>query len=215
MTQRAELERRVQAMSEAEVHTVLKFVQFLEEGHVRPHLADPRALMKQAKVIIDDLVEIVDLIEQPQGPPAGLLDGAVEIPRAEWRTLLDGFSHVYHDQRCRLWAKPEIGEARTLAEGTPLGQIYLDEKGSERDAVQVALNRSGSTYSDFRFIHRVASPRAIYLKECADGQEADLIVESDGTTTVLEIDVPKPIAPGLRNLAFLALLRERAVAGEA
>jgi Family of unknown function (DUF5335) len=211
MTHRSELDRCVRQMSDAEAYTVLRFVQFLEHGHVRPRLDEPRTLLAQAEVIIDDMADIVESLEQPtvelvnapRRVPA-LLEGAVEVPRAEWGTMLDGFSHVFHDLSCRLWVQPDDGEAHTLANDVPLGQVYYDAKGSERNSVQVALNRSGTVYSDFRFMHRVHEPRAIYLKPLAGGELEDLIVESAGRYTVLEVRLPDHPTPGLRGLAFLA-----------
>ena len=79
-----------------------------------------------------------------------LLDGAREVPGEKWAVTIDGFSHLFHDLNCRLWNQPIGGEPFLLAEDVPLGQVYFDEKGSERCAVQIALNRSGTVYSDFR-----------------------------------------------------------------
>lgn len=209
MTHRSELERHVANLSEAEVYTVLRFVQFLEDGHIRPRIGDPREMMKHARVMVEDLVEIVDLIEHPEvelvhAPRrhaqygSDVLIDAVEVPRTEWRVTLDGFSHIYHDLPCHLWVESESGDAFTLAYEVPLGQVYLDEKGSERDSIQVAVNRSGTTLSDFRFMHRITEPDALYLKETEDGELVDLIIESAGKLTVLEVNIPEHPAPGLR-----------------
>jgi hypothetical protein len=205
-------------MSEAEVHTVLKFVQFLEQGHVRPRVGDTRELMKQAKVIIDDLVEIVDIPEQPEvelvrAPLPLLLDGAVEVPEAEWGVTLDGFSHMFHDLDCHLWVQSDNGETYTIAREAPLGQIYFDDRGSERCAVQVALNRSGTTYGDFRFMHRIVEPRTLYIRDAAKDGLVDVIIESKGQFTVLETSIPDSPEPGIRKLAFLDLIKERQATG--
>lgn len=143
---------------------------------------------------------------------APILEGAIDVPRAQWEVTLDGFSHVFHDLSCRLWTQSRDGTRTVLAEDVPLGQVYFDDKGSERNAVQIALNRSGTVYGDFRFMHRIADPAAIYLKEVEGSELADLIVESPGTYTVLEVDIPEQASPGLRRLAFLGHLKDRQAA---
>jgi hypothetical protein len=122
---------------------------------------------------------------------------------------LDGFSHLFHDLACHLWVQTDDGDTYTLARDVPLGQIYFDAKGSERNAVQVALNRSGTVYSDFRFMHRIAEPEAIYLREAAADGLADVIVKSAGKLTLLETSLPDRPHPGIRQLAFLTRLNGR------
>jgi hypothetical protein len=193
MSNRTELGRLVEAMSEAEVQTVLTFVQFLEQGHVRPAAAaKPRAA-----------------VEQPD-----MLTGAVEVPQTEWGVILDGFSHLFHDLDCHLWVQTDGGDTYTLARNVPLGQIYFDAKGSERNAVQVALNRSGTVYSDFRFMHRIAEPEGIYLRETDDDELMDVVVKSAGKLTLLEMSIPESAQPGVRKLAFHALKNGRPPMGD-
>jgi hypothetical protein len=209
MNNRTALERHVKTLSEAEVYTVLKFVQFLEEGHVRPRLGDPSGLLKQARVIIDDIVEVLEPAGG-EGPP--VLDGLIEIPRSEWAVTLDGFSQMFHDLDCHLWVRSDGGETQTIAKEMPLGQIYLDQKGSERDAVQVALNHSGTVYSDFRFMHRIGQPQAIYIRETDRDDLVDLIVKTEGKLTFLETSIPESPEPGIRKFAFLAMIKRRLAA---
>lgn len=176
MSDHLEVDRLVDGLSEAEANAVVTFVQFFQEGQ-------PSA-------------------EAPQGRPA-ILEGAVAVPRSEWRVTLDGFTHVFFDVPCRLWGLTDQGDAYTLAQDVPLGQVYFDEKGSESDSVQVAINRSGSVYGDFRFMHRVDAPTAIYLKRPQTGEFADLIIESAGAITVLEMGRPERPAPGKRSRGFM------------
>lgn len=204
MSIRTELDHRVKTMSEAEAYTVLRFVQFLEDGHVRPRLD----LQAQPEV------ELVPLSRRP-APVVGqelaaiavagrhLLEDAREVPKSEWGVTLDGFSHLFHDLGCHLWVQPASGEAYTLAQDVPLGQVYFDAKGSEQNSVQVAVNRAGTVYSDFRYMHRIAEPHALYLREGTDGELADLIVETREGYTVLEVGLPDHPEPGLRGLSFL------------
>jgi hypothetical protein len=217
MTKRTELARLVKTLSEAEVHTVLKFVQFLEEGHIRPRVGDASELMKQARVIIDDIVEVFEPAEAapPERKGIPILEGAIAVPRSEWAVTLDGYSHMFHDLDCHLWVQEADGQARTIAREMPLGQIYLDQKGSERDGVQVALNHAGTVYDDFRFMHRIGEPEAIYVRDAAKDDMVDLIVESKGRFTVLETSIPHSPEPGLRRLAFLGLIKKRAAAAGA
>lgn len=176
MSDHLEVDRLVDGLSEAEANAVVTFVQFFQEG-------SPSA-------------------EAPQGRPA-ILEGAVAVPRSEWRVTLDGFTHVFFDVPCHLWGVTDQGDTYTLAKDVPLGQVYLDEKGSEENSVQVAINRSGSVYGDFRFMHRVDAPTAIYLKRPKAGEFADLIIESAGAITVLEMGRPARPAPGKRSRGFM------------
>ena len=160
-----------------------------------------------SKAELEPVVKSVQFLDA-----APILEGAIDVPRAQWEVTLDGFSHVFHDLSCRLWTQSSDGTRAVVAEDVPLGQVYFDNKGSEANAVQIALNRSGTVYGDFRFMHRIAEPEAIYLKEVEGGELADLIVESLGTYTVLEVDIPEQASPGLRGLAFLGHLKDRQAA---
>lgn len=221
MSHRTELERRVRMLSEAEIDTVLRFVQFLEAGHVRPRVGNARELRRRAEMLIEDIAEVVqteqapevELVYAPLEARPDVLEGAIEVPESEWGVTLDGFSHVMHDLSCHLWVKPAEGEAFTLAKDAPLGQIYFEAKGSERSSVQVALNRTGTVYDVFRFMHRVAEPRAIYLKLAEHDGLADVVIESEGQLTVLEVGIPERPAPRLRRLLFLELIKEHEASG--
>lgn len=177
MGDRRDFNQLVEGLSETEAQSVVTFVQFLEEGQ-----APASAAAAEGR--------------------APLLEGAVAIPPSEWRVTLDGFTHVFFDVPCHLWVTTEQGEPRTLGREVPLNEVYFDTKGSEQNSVQVAINRSGTVYGDFRFMHRVADPTAIYLKGQGASEFVDLIIESAGTFTVLEMGQPARLAPGNRSRGF-------------
>lgn len=96
-----------------------------------------------------------------------------EIPREGWFEYLSLLSSVERDHWVRIEAEgPDIRSGHAMANSLPLVDIALEEKGSDRGAIEVTVGRPGEEVT-----HRVLQPEHIYAGENESGDVECLDIE--------------------------------------
>ena len=105
-----------------------------------------------------------------------------EIPRDEWPSFFDTFSHQHEGWLTNLEVfGPDIG-AQEEAHELPLGGIGIDSGASERAAIAITLGKS----PDDHLTHVVPGPEHVWLEQTTEGANAALeIISADETKTLL------------------------------
>jgi hypothetical protein len=104
-----------------------------------------------------------------------------EIPREGWFDYLTLLSSIERDHWVRLEAEgPELG-GQTMASRLPLVDIAIDEKGSDRGAIEVTVGRPGEEIT-----HRILHPEHVYAGENDSGDLECLDIEDvDHVKTII------------------------------
>jgi hypothetical protein len=104
-----------------------------------------------------------------------------EIPREGWADYLALLSSLERDHWVRIETEsPEMGE-QPLASRLPLGEIALEEKGSDHGSVEIIVGRPGDEIT-----HRIPQPDHIYADESENGELECLDIEgTDHSKTLI------------------------------
>ena len=106
-----------------------------------------------------------------------------EIPRERWADYLSALSNREKDHPVRIRVEGrEIGD-QALAEGLPLVGISVEEKGSEKDAIEVTVGNKGR--GEANMTHMIHAPERIYIEERSNGQVACLDIEDGAQVKTL------------------------------
>ncbi len=109
-----------------------------------------------------------------------------EIPREGWADYLALLSSLERDHWVRIeTASPELGD-QPLASRLPLIEIALEEKGSDKGAVEIIVGRPGDEIT-----HRITAPDHIYADESESGELECLDIEgADHVKTLIFFEQP-------------------------
>lgn len=101
-----------------------------------------------------------------------------EIPRERWADYLNALSNREKDHPVSIRVEGrEIGD-QMMSQGLPLVGISVEEKGSEKDAIEVTVGYKGQGMANMT--HMIQAPTHIYVEERDNGDVACLDIE-DGT----------------------------------
>ncbi|MBZ4420342.1 DUF5335 family protein [Myxococcus sp. RHSTA-1-4] len=109
-----------------------------------------------------------------------------EIPREGWADYLALLSNLEKDHWVRIETEsPDLGD-QPLADRLPLIEIALEEKGSNRGAVEIIVGRPGDEIT-----HRIKAPDRIYADESESGELECLDIEdSEHVKTLIFFEQP-------------------------
>ncbi|NTX05319.1 DUF5335 family protein [Myxococcus sp. CA051A] len=122
-------------------------------------------------------------------------DHTREIPREGWADYLALLSTMEKEHPVRIEVEGmELGD-QPLAEGLPLVEISLEEKGSDKGVVEIIVGGPGGEIT-----HRIQKPERIYADESESGELECLDIESSEDNTKTLIYFGEALTAGARNM---------------
>lgn len=105
-----------------------------------------------------------------------------ELPRERWDVYLDQLSRAAKNRPITVRVEgPKVGD-QILAADVPLLSISIEEKGTERGAVEIIAESPDGTH----LTHLIPSPQRIYVARSDERQEVCVDIEdADGLKTLV------------------------------
>ena len=97
-----------------------------------------------------------------------------EIPRERWVDYLEALSESARDRPVRIEVSGRALGSQPIERHAPLLDLELNEKGSSRGAIELAVGWDGTLHG-----HRVACPEHLYSQENDAGEVEALDIEDD------------------------------------
>ena len=105
-----------------------------------------------------------------------------EVPRSDWARYLTILSGRKADHPVRIRVEGEDVGDQTLAECLPLVGISLEEKGSEKDAIELTVARPAG---ENNLTHQIEHPERVYVEEDDAGEPKVLDIEDHARVKTL------------------------------